>query len=225
MPKKYILVTGAMRAGKDTFANFLVERWPGTFAKISLADELKENELELRKIYLDLVLEALRKNGVYVPTAQVAEYVMAQKNRAACQKLGTEWGRRANPLVWVEALVRRAQKVDAPYAIVPDCRFDNEFYSNKLLPGHRIIVYADDETITKRLRESNDPSKPWGHDSERLAHYLYGVYKENDKSPILDGAPVFDTSYLTGLSMAEYKASALSWARTMLSEDGHVATA
>jgi len=73
--------------------------------------------------------------------------------RLALQTLGTEWGRRLTPDIWVEAAIREADArlkpgwgtvIPAPMVVIPDMRFRNEFEAVKRYGGKTLRLYRRD---------------------------------------------------------------------------------
>lgn len=109
-------LAGKAGSGKDTAADALVER--RGFVKISLAGPLKRICAEV------FGWDAAR---LYGPSELRNEPDPAWDGltaRYALQALGTDWGRRMHPDVWVRACLRQAAR--HPAACVPDVRFANE---------------------------------------------------------------------------------------------------
>lgn len=110
-------ISGVAGSGKDTVANILVERFK--FVKVSLADPLKR----ICRDVFDFTDEQL-----WGPS-ECRNAPDARWNgltpRYALQQLGTEWGRRMHPDVWVRYMIRTAQSTQAN-VVTADVRFPNE---------------------------------------------------------------------------------------------------
>jgi hypothetical protein len=109
-----IAVIGALRSGKDSAANYLVEQYG--FTKFALADALK-----------DEVIKALNA----VEGGWDRERLEAEKTRlrSLLQVWGTEFRRASDPGYWTRQLAERLRVHMAPdigRAIVTDARFTNE---------------------------------------------------------------------------------------------------
>lgn len=110
-------IAGLAGSGKDTVANMLVERF--AFTKVSLADPLKR----ICKDVFDFTDEQLWGPSEHrnAPDARWDGLTP----RYALQQLGTEWGRRMHPDVWVRYMIRSAQAQKAD-VVTADVRFPNE---------------------------------------------------------------------------------------------------
>ena len=149
--KKLILITGGMRAGKDTFADACIkslEERGLSSAKLSLASKMKE-----------LVAKIEQQTGVQIG-----------KNRKLLQWIGTEWGRGISENLWVHALQKKIQEMadDIDYIFIADCRFLNELRWPELWQPMTIYIHAND---TIRIARGAQISS-MGHQSERLAAML-----------------------------------------------------
>ena len=95
MKHKLIGITGPAQCGKDTVADYLIERLG--YAKASFADPLKK------------MLEAglgLNAAQLYGPDKEAIAPRYGCSPRHIMQTLGTEWGReRVHPDIWVRAMV------------------------------------------------------------------------------------------------------------------------
>ena len=60
------------------------------------------------------------------PVPHLAALSVSITPRYLAQTLGTEWGRSIHPDLWVYLLMRDILEMDAPVAIITDCRFPNE---------------------------------------------------------------------------------------------------
>lgn len=145
-------ISGFAGAGKDTFADFLVE--DHGFCKTSLANPIKEACKTLlgftdEQLYGPSEMrekpdERLPFSGVCVichkrcdPHIGVdpdicylcrpcnALYHRYVTPRLALQTLGTEWGRTLYSDIWVDALIRKLVRAGGDW-VVPDVRFKNE---------------------------------------------------------------------------------------------------
>ena len=134
-------LAGRAGSGKDTVARMLVDNFPGKVVVISLADPLK------RFIQAAFGFEPDQLWGSTERRAEKsARFPDGPTAREALQQLGTEWGRRLHPDVWVRHAIRTARAVQAGQGdydcrewqlgssaappprliVIPDVRFDNE---------------------------------------------------------------------------------------------------
>jgi hypothetical protein len=222
--RTYILIAGAARAGKDTFANAIQEKQPKLFTKIALADELKRKEKCVREAYIRIFIPILRN---VIPTltdkeiAAIELKLREDKCGEALQEIGTNIGRAIDHIAWVKLLNQVVEKCDTPYILVPDCRFKNEFFSQYLLPGYRVLIYASTSTLQRRLDEVKDTRPPFKHESEWMARDFYKLVKNKisgsmkavfDKQPVM----VYDTSDFTGLSLSEFTEEAIRYGEEII---------
>ena len=91
-----IILNGRAGAGKDTFADYLVQNYG--FKKLAFADGI----YEIAYKYFDMKI----------------------KDRALLQAIGEKM-REINPLVWVNATFKEAEKYDK--VVISDCRRENEY--------------------------------------------------------------------------------------------------
>jgi hypothetical protein len=169
---------GFKGSGKDTAADYLVARYG--YTKISLADPLKRvcqqifsfpadhlwgpsslrelpderwrfsglyplNGTTLRRVELDTARFYQRESdGEFFP-----EFITP---RLALQTLGTEWGRRMNPNLWVSSCLNHIRQTDNPKHSISDVRFVNELTC--IQEGGGVVV-----RLTRGSRESSHPSE------------------------------------------------------------------
>lgn len=105
MVQRYIfLLSGKMRAGKDTIADVLLTKNPSC-VRIALADELKK-----------IARECYGWDGK-------KDY----KGRILLQRIGTECGRFYNENIWVNKVIEKIKQDMAKDYVITDCRFVNEY--------------------------------------------------------------------------------------------------
>ncbi len=142
-----LLLIGRAGSGKDTVAEYLIEKYG--FRKHGFADKLKEVALEL---FPDIYL------------------YNQDKKRSLLQQLGVKL-REINENVWVDYLLRKIG-VYAQKLVITDCRFQNEY--DILTSKHGFIpvkVNCDDRVRAERLYQRDGrrmtPAE-MGHISEQL---------------------------------------------------------
>lgn len=113
-------ISGKRGAGKDAIADVLVKEFG--FWRIGLADPMKRFLLHE---------EVFTKEQLFGPSEN-REEVDPRWNksaRQALQTLGTEWGRNFCEDLWIQILIRdaqRIQKLEGKNIVVTDIRFSNE---------------------------------------------------------------------------------------------------
>lgn len=123
---KIIGITGAAGAGKDTVADFLVEKYG--FEKMSMAGPLKAG---LVAMGFPEPLNRADKEKL-IPGFDFTW-------REAAQKLGTEWGRGLDPNIWVKAVALRCRR-GSDRIVISDIRFDNEATMIRQLQGRVLHI-------------------------------------------------------------------------------------
>lgn len=116
-----ICLIGKQRAGKDTVADYLVERYG--FKKMSLADKVKEVARDL--------------------------FFMEGKDRDLLIKVGMKM-REIDPNVWVKYLIRQMQTHDGRDFVIPDVRFRNEVQVFSSMFAAFFRVHADYSVRSRR---------------------------------------------------------------------------
>lgn len=115
---KIIMISGKQGSGKTTLADRLYDKLvnPDTLTgvvRLKFADPLYAANEALK--------DAMEPFGIPV----------SEKEGAFLQFLGTEWGRKKDPDIWVKALKKQVSfyEAQAPgsFIIIDDCRFKNEF--------------------------------------------------------------------------------------------------
>jgi len=168
MTKKVIVMLGAMKSGKTTYANEIIKN-DKTFMKISFADALREEAWEIlgykpdnydnfkkRIIYLD-------KCPDFISKILSISFPFLNSGRQFLQNLG-EKRRKKNPKYWIEKVGKKI-KNDARNIVIDDCRYKNELlyvYNICKKNNYELKVYFCNwhEQVLSF------------HDSERLARYL-----------------------------------------------------
>lgn len=131
--KHLIILCGRAGAGKDTFADLLVERFG--YKKIAFADTLRDVALEIwngfskiTKTIPSLKLEDLVSQAS--KNSQIESLVLddeAFTPRKLLQWIGTDVLRKhIGEDVWIRTLLRKTENIDK--IIITDCRFVNEFF-------------------------------------------------------------------------------------------------
>jgi hypothetical protein len=117
------------RAGKDTIADHLVEKWG--FKKIAFADALKRGCMEIF---------GLTYEQCYGNTKEVVDEFWEVTPRFILQKVGTECLRNVyDPDIWVKSVQKKVTNGDN--WVICDTRFINEAYAVKSWGG--IVVRVD----------------------------------------------------------------------------------
>ena len=150
-------IAGQAGSGKDTVANLLVDNFPSKIVVIALADPLKRI---VRTVF------GFEHEQLWGPTERRAErsslFPDGPTAREALQLLGTEWGRRLYPDIWVRLAMQAAWSVlsgrgrHSPHTgidsagvlytppelvVIPDVRFDNELTAIQEVGGEVWLVW------------------------------------------------------------------------------------
>jgi hypothetical protein len=143
MRYKIIGITGLKGSGKDTAANFLVEKYDCEIVKFAgpLKDMLRIYLLKYMNEYpyvVEELIEGTRKEEPYKGFG-------GKSTRYVMQTLGTEWGRDLiSQSLWTDAALTRIKDVRKHKpVIVSDVRFVNEFTALKKLGATLIRVERD----------------------------------------------------------------------------------
>lgn len=121
-------ITGPAGAGKDTVADFLVERHG--FTKMSMADQLKAG---------------LRAMGFQEPANREDKEKLIPgfdfSWRQAAQRLGTEFGRALDPEIWIKTMEGRMRRADERI-VISDIRFENEAAMVRRIGGKLLFLHG-----------------------------------------------------------------------------------
>lgn len=114
---KIIGICGYAGSGKDTLADMIMKRLPGS-RRASFADPMRA------------MLSALGVPDLWMVDRELKEKSipgLGRSYRQLAQTLGTEWGRVCHGEdFWVRALANRLEREGGKYALIPDVRFPNE---------------------------------------------------------------------------------------------------
>lgn len=119
----------------------------------------------------------------------VLRYDYEKKDGDLLQLLGTEWGRKKNPDIWVKLVLNRAMAIERRFAemkshdfviIIDDCRFPNELDVFK-------NFYPDTFTVRLRCPESLRKSRAeyWRENTNHPSETALDEYEENRKFDII----------------------------------------
>ena len=153
-------LTGAAGSGKDTAADYLVERYG--FKKMAFADALKAMLDTLNPYVADdvRVMDVRRESRIDAEATLKKHF---PEYRRLLQVLGTECVRSADPDFWVDRLVRKVHALgESRNIVVTDCRFPNEVEALESL-------LADAHTFWHVIRPSLPKSPGNVHSSESWA--------------------------------------------------------
>lgn len=147
-------LNGKARCGKDTAANFLVERFG--FTKGSFAAPIRAFILLLLGLDHFSELEAIKDDPHPLLGGKTPRYAM--------QTLGTEWGRQlVSETLWLDVLERKVRALlDAgKNVVISDVRFDNEAALIHKMGGVVVnIVRPDQKEIGGSGHKSESGVKP-----------------------------------------------------------------
>ncbi len=100
-------VSGHMQSGKDTLANYLVEKYG--FVKLAFASKLKQVAMDVWGLSYDECYDN-----------------KTERSRMIMQQLGTEVARTINENTWIDYLFRQIRANDFSRVVICDVRFPNE---------------------------------------------------------------------------------------------------
>ena len=130
---------GQMRSGKDTAASYFCKKYFGKIMKF--ADPLYE-------------IQAFAQKVTGFPE---------EKDRPLLQWLGTEWGRKKDPDIWIKVFLQRLRRITDLSIYVTDARFANEVELLKKKGFKIVLIWAkDDIRIARGATHEN-------HESEQFA--------------------------------------------------------
>jgi dephospho-CoA kinase len=157
-------LVGGLGSGKTTIANYLTNN--DGYKKYSLADPMRE-----------IIQKYFGVNDKHDP-----------RYRSLMQKLGTDWFRNEEPLVWVNYLKNRIEQDNEPLNVVDDVRFVNEAIA--LLSWGWQLIYIDCPVDIRRSRciqrDGCFDEKSLEHQSEKQVEQ---IFKElSSKLIVIDGA-------------------------------------
>lgn len=136
---KLLGITGRAHAGKDTFAQALIQHG---YRRMAFADALKEVT----------ALIANEPTHLYFDPVSKEEYTdaLGMTRRQALQLLGTEGIRKVlGDDVWVRRVLREWESDGKPAVVITDVRFDNEAAAILAVGGHIVrIVRPDNVGLT-----------------------------------------------------------------------------
>lgn len=144
--KVKVAVCGGMRSGKDTVADYLVERFG--FEKFRFGDGIRE----VGKI------------------AFPEEFNGKQKPRKKLQDIG-QYMRKVDPQVWVKYTLREIENSDARRVVISDLRQPNEYEALREAGFYIIRVEAPYEVRLRRAQESGDNFNPEHFNHETESHF------------------------------------------------------
>ena len=119
-------IAGAMRAGKDTVAQRLVEHWG--YTRLGFADLLKE-EVSLKFTSTLLAIADATLLDLPDDDLEAVQRLLTEKPpiiRALLQEYGTEVRRADDPDYWLDQWDARWVAMRRPRVVIPDVRFENE---------------------------------------------------------------------------------------------------
>lgn len=132
---------GQMRSGKDTAAEYVVDR-------------LGAKNMKFADPIYDILHYAQDRCGV-----------PRHKDRYFLQWLGTDWARNTlDPMVWINILLRDVEK-ETGHIVVSDARFSNEFEALKKA-GFTVVKIERDETLRSQFHGSDHSTTFETHPSE-----------------------------------------------------------
>lgn len=142
---RLIGITGKANTGKDTIANYLVDKF------------------QARKMPLAGPIKAILNSIFGFPSGawndrhwkETPLPMIGHSPRVLAQSLGTEWGRSINEDLWVSKMITRWRADGCKLTAVPDVRFDNEAVMILRSGGMIVRVERDDvEPVAQHASEA-----------------------------------------------------------------------
>jgi hypothetical protein len=158
MNKQIVGITGLKRSGKDTSAEYLVNRY--AFDRYSFAQPLKD--------MISVLMNCVDSNDKYFSELHKEENIpgINASYRKLTQTIGTEWGRHMiDDNIWVNMLAANTEYVDK--IVISDVRFDNEAKWVKKNGG---IIIKVTRPVLKSSKD-NHPSEQ-GIDESYIDHNI-----------------------------------------------------
>lgn len=144
METKLILISGKQGSGKTTLQHLLAQKLGREAVTLNFADVIYEIH--------NFALETLSDYDVKVP----------KKDGKLLQLLGTEWGRKTlGENIWCAIVRNRLDLIEPEFAVIGDCRFENEF--NYFPEALRVRLQAPTEVRKARCDAWRDTDQ---HPSE-----------------------------------------------------------
>lgn len=161
---KLIGIHGKARSGKDTVANYLVEKYE--YERFAFADPMKMGMMEM----LGWTWE-----HVYGVRKEEVDPMYGVSPRHALQTLGTDWGREMiNKDIWIIAGLQKIKRMEL--CVIADIRFDNEADMVREAGGIIIHLNRDDAPeVRAHASEAGIMMKPedWFIDNSSTLEDLY----------------------------------------------------
>lgn len=131
-------VAGALEAGKDTIANYMVRRYG--FVRRAFADSLKEEVLtRMQKTLRAYTTAAYWRDD----DGLIHDLIWVKKDafsRAILQEWGTELRRQDDPDYWIKRFQAWAHEHQPQRVVVSDTRFENEAVTILGMGGYLVRV-------------------------------------------------------------------------------------
>lgn len=137
-------ITGPAGCGKDTAADFILERLPHGYRKLSFAGPIKE--MARTGLCLDT-------DQLYGESKDKIDPRYGVTPRRIMQTLGTEWGREhVHPDVWVKAMDAIHNTPGYDELVIPDVRFENE--ANYIRNNNGVLIHVNGRAANIELHMS-----------------------------------------------------------------------
>jgi len=151
---KIIALTGPKQVGKTTVANAIVD-----FIDPFIHSRVLSFATPMRAMLLAMGVDERNLNNPSLKETPIEG--INKSARQLLQTLGTDWGRNMiDENIWLWAMQRQldfAEMGNAEYAIIDDCRFDNEATRIKSLGGTIIRLTRDGYEYGTDSHESEKP--------------------------------------------------------------------
>ena len=157
-------LVGRKGAGKSTVAKMITEMVPRS-AEIAFADPMKKFVAEMFDWPLSLLNGPSEVKEIedyrylrHVGTGDGPQYLTP---RFALQQLGTDWGRKCYPDVWIDYTLRRAARIklhdsagNETLVVISDVRFRNEAGRIQAAGGQIVLIERPVEVDNEDLHAS-----------------------------------------------------------------------
>lgn len=140
--KLLLALTGPIGSGKDTLVSYLADYYqPGTLQLVKFADPLYQMAKVLDPAFSPQMTQAAKRAPLWDTEGEPTR-------RSILETLGTEWGRRIRPGIWIERAMRTVQLSSAKLVVINDLRFPDEYRAVKAAGGIVVHLRPDWDTLT-----------------------------------------------------------------------------
>lgn len=153
-----IAISGGLGSGKSEVINIIKSiHGPKNVGQLKFADPLYEIQSMVQN-YLDLPLH---------------------KDRSLLQLLGTEWGRKKDPEIWIKLFLSKLDKLQNDVVICDDLRFCNEYQA---LKERGFILIKIDRSAKYRIEHAGTGEISHSSETDLPDDFEFDYYIENNSS-------------------------------------------